>query len=224
MRVTGPAADVRFRQAKDDAEDVLARARERAAAIMEDAARRAERFREEAERRAERLVAEAQAQADRVREEARAEGYREGEEQAAKELARQMEELLELAEGIRRAKDDYLRRCEPEIVELALDIARKIIVEELTVNDDAVLHIADRALSLAGATTQYQVRLHPADAERLYQYLERSARAADVEIVADPEVERGGCLIATPHGRVDAQLPTQLANVRAALLGNREDE
>ena len=86
---------------------------------------------------------------------------------------------------------------------------------------ETMVDIAAEALGAcrpgAGAV---RVRVHPDDlaaVEARREALATRAPAAALELVADETVGRAGCVIDTPHGRVDARLETQLAALERAL-------
>jgi flagellar biosynthesis/type III secretory pathway protein FliH len=49
--------------------------------------------------------------------------------------------------------------------------------------------------------------------------MEKIGRLKDIAIREDAEIRRGGCVIQTESGTVDAQLETQLQLLERALLG-----
>lgn len=107
---------------------------------------------------------------------------------------------------------DFLGRSQNELRLLAVRIAEKIIGAELTVRPEIVDDICRRALTEAGQRHQVVVRVHPQDLALIDQTLR--ARAT---FVPDAAVSRGGCLVKTEAGVVDAQLSTQLRAIERAL-------
>ena len=83
--------------------------------------------------------------------------------------------------------------------------------EKLTIEIDTDGSIApEDALAYAGKI----LRDHR---KRLMDLL---GRTKDIAVREDPEVKRGGCVVETDHGTIDAQLETQLQMLEAALLGD----
>ena len=66
-----------------------------------------------------------------------------------------------------------------------------------------------------------RVRVHPDDlpavTARRDGLAAHAPTASAIEVVADPEVGRAGCVVETAVGRVDARLDTQLAALERAL-------
>jgi flagellar biosynthesis/type III secretory pathway protein FliH len=67
------------------------------------------------------------------------------------------------------------------------------------------------------------VRLHPDDLPavetRRDTLAARAPAASEIALVADDSVGRYGCVVETPHGRVDARLETQLEALEQAICG-----
>jgi flagellar biosynthesis/type III secretory pathway protein FliH len=112
---------------------------------------------------------------------------------------------------------------------LAVRMAEKILGHALDLNDDVVAGIAARALEAArtraGVVT---LRIHPTDRAAVDaarpSLTQRLAAAVQLRVVDDPTVARGGCVVDTPAGRLDARLETQLAALERAAFGDGEQE
>lgn len=207
---------------------VLVSARERLSAIETEIARAEARLSEtqarleDLEREANlarQMAREARDQADAMRAEARREGRQEGIVEAEREMAEQLAAVAALAEGAVRARDEYLHASEPEIIALVIEIARKVIGQELAMNKDAVAQVARRALEAAGQSEAYFLHLHPDDAAIVERQLQRDALGMTLQVVPDERMAPGNCLVRTAHGRVDACVETQLNEIHQRMLG-----
>lgn len=174
-------------------------ARAEARRILSDAAREAEELRERAAREAEEL---------------REAAYQEGLESALAELNHV---LLEAHER----RDAALSGAERDVLRLAVKLAEKIIGREIERDDAALADIVSAALRHARQQESLTVRVNPADLPRVQAHRERldpSGRARFIDLVADPRVAHGGCVIEGESGTVDARLDTQLRVLERALL------
>jgi type III secretion protein L len=174
-------------------------ARADARRILADAAREAEELRGRAEREAEEL---------------REAAYQEGLEQALAEL-----NLLLLEAHERR--DAALSGAERDVLRLAVKLAEKIIGREIERDDATLADIVSTALRHARQQESLTVRVNPADLPRVRAHRDRldpSGRARFIDLVADPRVGHGGCVIEGESGTVDARLDTQLRVLERALL------
>ena len=108
-----------------------------------------------------------------------------------------------------------------EIIHAALDVARNLLNAELAAFPDSVVRIAQKVLMAIPDAKQVYFRVNPADAPLLKENKERLIntldRAKDVDIRIDKQVARGGLLIQTESGVIDAQLSTQLEEIERAL-------
>ena len=174
-------------------------ARAEARRILADAAREAEELRGRAEREAAEL---------------RDAAYREGLESALAELN---EILLEAHER----RDSALAGAERDVLRLAVKLAEKIIGREIERDDATLADIVSAALRHARQQEALTVRVNPADLPRVQAHRDRldpSGRARFIDLVADPRVGHGGCVIEGESGTVDARLDTQLRVLERALL------
>jgi len=175
-----------------------------------DAAERARAIVAEAEARARELLEAAQAERERIRADAAEQGRAEG-------LARAGAALVAAA----AARDRRLAGAEREVVALALDVARKVLGRELAQDPGAVADLAAQALAVARDRREVTLRVNPADADAIRAAAGRLgallARAPGLDVREDPTVERGGAVVETEAGRVDARVEAQLAALARAI-------
>lgn len=175
----------------------------------------------EAKAEAQRIRAEAESAAAAVRESALASAqelrdaaYREGLEAALLEL-----NTCLLAAG--EMRDSALVKVEQDVLRLAVKIAQKIIGREIEHNDDTLAQIIATALNQARRHETLTLRINPADLPLVHarrDLLDQITRAPYLDLIADPHVTRGGCIIESDSGTIDAQLETQLRIIERALL------
>jgi len=173
----------------------------------------------EAERAAQ-LVAGAEAEAEAVRRAAgevraaaREQGLAEGRREAAAELENR---LSELAEAQRR----WLARAEVEVIDLAVEMARRILGRELRGDPAVACQGLAAALRAAGPRRALRVRLHPASVASLRTgavSAEEGSVAPGLELVADPDLAPGDVVVETEAGQVDGRIARRLEAFRSAL-------
>jgi flagellar assembly protein FliH len=170
--------------------------------------------------RAEALVASAEAEADAVRraagqvraaalEEGRAEGLRAGQAEMAARLA-----------GLAEAEGRWRSRAEAEALDLAVEMARRIIGRELRCDPTAASAGAVAALRAAGRWRVLRIRLHPegvATAGDGAPDLAAAIAGGALELVADPALAPGDVVVETEGGRIDGRIDSRLETFRAAL-------
>jgi flagellar assembly protein FliH len=151
-------------------------------------------------------------------------GRREGEKALGEQLVRQRSELLELQNGVLRSVRDLLPQlageCEKALVSLALDAAAKL-VSGLAVTQDMMEGVIKESLARVEETHEITVFLHTNDLEMLQRanspLVLSDAEGERIRFRTSPEVTRGGCIIQTRFGTIDARRETKLELLRRSL-------
>jgi flagellar assembly protein FliH len=181
------------------------------------------------------ILREAEAERDRIREAARREGFEKGlaeareaalrteRERVAAETADLAETLRRAAQGLESARAGLVAAGERDLLRLALRIAEKIVRAEIGSGRPVAPAAVRRALELTASRRDVRVRVHPEDRAAVEAVLPDLRRQlADLGRVAledDPAVSRGGAVVVTPEGSVDADVRTQLEEIERGLLG-----
>ncbi len=166
-----------------------------------------------------RLQQEAAALREAAREQGHAEGLEEGRRAGQGDCARVKDMLVSLGSEM----DNLDFRIADLVLELALDVARQVVAGELAVRPERILEVINLALKQLTETTQEaRLLLHPEDAALVRPQLEGVLDRNRLRIVEDIRVERGGCLIETPLGDLDATLATRWRQVVQVLGSNRQ--
>lgn len=110
-------------------------------------------------------------------------------------------------------------RLEDALAGAALDLATALLGRELELASDPGRDAIARALRLVDGPGAAIARLHPDDVATLADRdaLSELAVGRELTVVADPSVERGGCILDIGEGRVDARLSTAVERVREVL-------
>ncbi len=157
------------------------------------------------------MVDGAREEAVAIRETAAAQGREEG-----------LASVTELAARAALLRDRVLAQAEPELVELAFEVARRVLDVVAERDREVVVEVAGRALEAVRQRRELTVRVHPDDASALREQearlYGRLAGAPCVAIVEDASVGRGGAVVETEAGTVDARLATQVDALRRAMV------
>jgi flagellar assembly protein FliH len=172
-------------------------------------------------------LAQAEAEAELLRAAAREEGLREGREEALAALAPALEALTQATEGVQASQFARAERLETHAVDLALFLAEKVIGGALAVHPDLVVEAVRGALRGIVERERVTVLVHPEDLELVRDAMDgvRSSLGGieHCEVQAERRVSRGGAVVRTPDGDVDARVETKLVRAREvveAALGN----
>jgi flagellar assembly protein FliH len=173
---------------------------------------------ESEEARAARLLLETM----RIREEAKAEGVKLGREDGRREAQADCQRIKELANSYSQSLDTLDFRVADMVLELALEVARHVIAGELTAKPERVLDIIQLALKqMVDTTREARLLLNPEDAALVRPHLEDVLDKNRLRIVEDAHIVRGGCLIETPQGDLDATLQARWREVVRVLGSNK---
>jgi flagellar biosynthesis/type III secretory pathway protein FliH len=164
-----------------------------------------------------------------IEEAARLQGYSVGFEQgraagmaaAEQAIGDTLQRLSALINGAAENHTAFFRAAERQVVDLALQIAQKVVEREVENMPDLAVNVIRAALEEMDARTAVRVRVSPDDAEllrrRWAQVVPPGVGADRIELQPDERVQSGGAIIETTHGQVDAQLETKLAQLGNAL-------
>jgi flagellar biosynthesis/type III secretory pathway protein FliH len=184
----------------------------------------------EAKAKAEEIILEARWEADAIRQLAREEGLASGREEALKQAAEALGPLLEAlkmgAKQLNNTREELVATAEGDLVDLALGIVRKLLGEGALVAEDTVVATLEKALSCAKERRRVVIRVNPRDLDGAIGEEERlKALFNDIDeitFVEDEGISRGGALVETGAGLVDARLETQMESIEAHLAGGDE--
>lgn len=159
-----------------------------------------------------------------------AEGFAQGQAQTALEwqqrldayIAQQGREMAQRLQGVVQTLDasliDMQQDMAQQLLELACDIARQVVRQELSVNPNVLQPVVREAVGmLVTEGRPALVRLHPDDMEAMAQPLREEVDSPGVQWMADASVPPGGCLVESAGTVVDGSLDTRWQRAIAAL-------
>ena len=171
------------------------------------------------------IIEEARREAEEKVREAYAEGLRRGtaagEARFRESVAEASEALKTAAEAMRESRDRFLDSLEPQVVDLALAIAERVLARESLTDRELVRSTARRALTELSSRESVVVRVNPVDLEVMRNHkvnlLEEFGEIQSLIVQADESIGPGGCLVETDQMQVDARLDAQLKTIMDAL-------
>ena len=166
------------------------------------------------------LVSRAQEESENIKKSAFEEGYRLGLEKATADLENFKNELSKFM----NARKDVFEYIAPDILEISVDIAKKIIKKELESDPQLIINsIVDVLKTVSKNEPKVVIRVHPQSAQFIKDTIPNITYQfgidSKINIVADPSIEDGGCVFQTNNGIVDASIDTQLEIIKKALGG-----
>lgn len=200
------------------------------------------RLLEQAHAQARQILAQAEAQARQVeaqraragyeagRQEGRAEGLQQIRQEARAQAVEQArDEIAALSGTLQAAMREFelsqralLAAAEAGLIELALAVARRVCKLAAAATTDVAAANVRQLLEMVRHAGDAELRVHPTELERLRELapalLQHAQRLEHLTFVGDEGVGRGGAVLRTRDGQVDARLETQLDRIAAALL------
>ena len=172
------------------------------------------------------VLAHAQAEAEQLRESAMAQGFAAGRADALAALEPALAALTQAIEDVREQQLAAAVELERRAVELGLALAQKVIGGALAVEPEKVVEAVTGALRGIVERERVIVLVNPEDLEIVSEAMDglrASLGGIDHCVVeAERRVGRGGCIVRTPVGDIDARVETKLeraAEVVASALG-----
>lgn len=157
-----------------------------------------------------------------------AQGETAGREAASRSLSQALDACRNAAAELEALRRKTAAELENEIVQLTLAIARKILCREPLIAPETIAGIVRHALSRVEHAGRITIRLHPEDLKILSELSPpATAGRPDAERIrfeADAGITRGGCLVLTDSGEVDARLEHQLQVVEEAFRAERDQD
>ena len=182
----------------------------------------------DAKGKAEKILTQAQSEATRIRNEAKRvledakakrvksvkKGYAEGE---SKGLAQVTEKLIQL----QRLREQFYEQAEPEVIRLVTTIAEKVIGQIVEENPKLIRSVVKKALERS-LGDRIVVRVNPEDYKVVTaqdsEFRDVIDRTKRITFRQDDTIAKGGCVVETEVGTIDAQIETQLRAIRKALI------
>ncbi|MBW1680136.1 MAG: hypothetical protein JRF59_04855 [Deltaproteobacteria bacterium] len=147
-------------------------------------------------------------------------GHKDGLHLARKRLEDTIGKMIRLCEELAGLKAQIYREAERELLSLAMLAARKVLQAEVKADPDTVLRTLRACLEQLGDQSRVRVVLNPQDLEVVQAHLPRLTERSGVdryEVVQDPAIQRGGCILETGFGRINGSLADQLLRIEKEL-------
>lgn len=203
----------------------LAEAREKIKQELESARIETQREKEAAHFEAEKMIKDAELKIIETEHESRERGYKAGREAGFKDGADEVNRLIDrLGTIISHAvdvRDEIIKTSEKQMVNIILTVARKVIKDEIAERKDVVLNNIRAALQKIKDRDRVDIRVNFSDLELTTSNKDELIRMLEslkkVNVYEDSRVDRGGVIITTDVGEIDARVSTQLDEIEEAI-------
>lgn len=185
---------------------------------------------QEAEANAAEILSEAKDRAEDIFRQARERGRSDGAEEVRGQAERQHQAsarmLSSFIEQMKKRETELAQSLAPRLADLATELASKIIHREVGADSSLVARQAEQAIYKILERDKLVIRVNPSDEKLMKEHkptlLEMFDGTDKIEVIGDPEVERGGCIVETDLIKIDAQPRAQLNAARNAFSDETE--
>lgn len=145
-------------------------------------------------------------------------GERAGMEMGEQKAAILLDGLETIISGMKSLKEQFIGDLEPQLADLAIAIARKIVMEELSVRPELIAGIVKEAMKKIDRTGKVTIRINPG-LHGLFLKLkpELTELHPDIVFEVDPSVAVTGPLVIGEKEEVVTDIDVQLSNIRENL-------
>ena len=155
------------------------------------------------------------------------EGIPKGKELQKNETLETMQALSSLIHEITKLKTHVFETAEEQILQLVLAVTEKVIHMEVRMNRDVIQSVLKSAIRSIVDRENMKIRVHPLDFQYMMEiksdFLQNFDGIRNIVFEEDDSILRGGAVIETLFGEVDARLDHQYEEVKSSMtLLNRD--
>jgi flagellar assembly protein FliH len=195
-----------------------------AARLLADASTEADSVVADARAHALKLIDDAERGVADIEKSAKELGFNQGLADGRAAAQAEMDEMLATMRGLvdmaRVERHKIIETAEPEIVRLSVTIAERILHDQVAQQPETVVNMVRSAITRLVNRETVTVRVNPADIAVMREHRDNLMALNDIDnmrVIEDQRVDRGGVVIETDAGTIDAKVSTQLREVRRLL-------
>ncbi len=149
-------------------------------------------------------------------------GHDEGYKVGSAESDRLVERLHKIIDSVQDKRQEILDGTEQQIVDLVLLMTRKIVKVISENQRNVVMSNIVHALRKVKGRGDVLIRVNMAElaltSEHTKEFLQAVENVKNITIVEDSAVDKGGCIIETDFGSIDARISSQLGELEQKIL------
>jgi flagellar assembly protein FliH len=165
--------------------------------------------------------AEWRAETERMVSGAREEGIAQGRQEAEGSIAQRGAELAGVISSLAQARDKLLDDAEESVLEMSLAIARRFVGQSALLGDELIRKTIKDAVKMVTEKDKVVIRVNPDDLEEVRGHQDDIIFIGDginrLEVRGDKQVDRGGCVVETEAGNIDARIASRFDEIDKAL-------
>ena len=146
------------------------------------------------------------------------EGYREGNQEAQ----RLVERIHKMIEAVQAKRQEILDGTEQQIVNLVILMAHKVVKIMSENQKSVIMSNVVQALKKVKGSGDVTLRVNLADVklttEHINDFIHQVENIKNIFVVEDSSVDKGGCIVETDFGAIDARISSQLSELETQIL------
>jgi flagellar assembly protein FliH len=153
-------------------------------------------------------------------------GQKDGMALGEKRVEQTLLQLEGLLASLMDGKKQLYREAEGELLQLSMEIAKQIIRKEIEGDREVIARSVRSALGFLSDKSMVRVLISPEDlreVRRLSSDLSETYRIGNLQVAEDKSIRRGGCIIETGFGRINATIDDQLAELAREMTEEFEE-
>jgi flagellar assembly protein FliH len=206
--------------------DEVKRKNNQAQKIRQDAEDQAQTIIAESKQKAAELEADIKQRVTQTEREAYERGYSEGHEKGYSdgraEVQRLVESLHSIISKAIEKRNEIIQEAETQIINLVLLIVKKVIKVISENQKNVVINNVVQALRKLKSRGDVVIRVNLSDleltSEHVKDFMKMVENVKSVTVLEDSSVDRGGCIIETDFGQIDARISSQLHEIEERIL------
>ena len=151
-----------------------------------------------------------------------AEGIRKGSETQLNEGRAVMNTMQGIMEEVGSFKEKTLKASEKQILDVCFSIAETIVHQEISSDRSVILSVLKAAFRNIVERENIKIRLNPEDFQYMVEmksdFINTMDGVRNVFFEEDESISRGGAILETASGVVDARINEQLKEVKAGMI------
>jgi flagellar assembly protein FliH len=148
-------------------------------------------------------------------------GVRKGRELQLTEAQQTLQAMASVVKETSKLKKSILDNAEQQIVQLSMAIAERVIHLEVTTNREVIRGVLKEAIKNISDRENMKIRVHPQDLHYMLEiksdFLHGFDGVKNIVFEEDEAILRGGAIIETLCGEVDARLDQQYNEIKTLM-------
>lgn len=179
---------------------------------------------DEAKLEAEAIKTASLEECNKIKEEAYQAAYEEGYKKAAEQVEEDLRPLCQQTEALLNelsgAKEKYLAEQENEIIKLVVAITEKILGTIVENRPEVIAQVIKKVIVQITAAERITIKVNPLHIPYLSNYREQYPELPHdkMQIVEDPGIKPGDCVVETENGFIESKIEEQLDIIKQAIL------